>query len=218
MKNSVCVVSLVGMAVAYSPAASAKEICGAIAAKYREAHPASTSPYPRDALIVLSASPSSGVERAPALIENVDAGRLTEWARKQTPPLSIAKELLDAVENNTDARQDLEQLPGTQVYVVNGTAGTASCYQAGVYFQVDGREAKRADGPASWQEEGSGCMVIRSFGSVDGVPAAFEENRNLEDGGYSVSVAPWTGSGFGQACTATFRFEGENELIDVAIE
>ncbi|MBA8850915.1 hypothetical protein FHW20_001850 [Ochrobactrum intermedium] len=160
-----------------------------------------------DVLAQLVATASTGITEATTTVEDVTPEKLVEWAKAGTPPVSLPSELIEQITGNTDTIQDMNHLPGTNFYVVNGTAGSLSCYQPGVYFRIENGQVVNATGPDNWLEEGSGCQVIRSFGTIDSVPAAFEKGYNGEDSDYVLNISPWTGTGFGPACTATFQFE-----------
>jgi uncharacterized protein len=189
-------------------------ICASVVQKYRAFLAALPSSSAKDAsalsyvLKSLADSKSSGVTvGGPGGIDNVDPDKLSAWAQSQRPPFSIPASLIDAIKGNVDASQELHRLPGTNYYVVNGTAGTLYCYGPGVYFQTENGKAKAVAAPHGWarNSEGGGCTVLRGFGMIDSTPIAYEEN-NASIGSYSLNITPWQGTGFGQDCTATFHF------------
>lgn len=185
-------------------------LCQALGQKYRafmsSAKTSDPSFDPQEVLRNLGEQQSSGVSVADWVMDNVDGDKMIAWAKAQTPPLSISSEILDAIKGYGDRTQTLDHPPGSDIYVVNGTAGTLYCYGPGVYFRAESGQAISVEGPQGWDSEGS-CMVLRSAGAVDGTPAMFEETKNTARiGDYSVTVMPWRGDHFEPGCTATFRF------------
>lgn len=215
MLNRASLVAALAAVVPATPAISAN-LCETVGEKYRAVLDTSKPEMPQWVVRNLSRVASTGVTIGESLVENVDNAKLDAWAKAQTPPVTLSPDLLKQIADNTDARQDLDQLPGTNFYAVNGTAGTESCYQPGTYFQVENGQVKTADAPANWTDEGI-CRVIRSFGAIDGTPAVFQEGET-EDGDVVLDITPWNGSGFDAACTATFKFDADKKLTDVTVK
>lgn len=159
----------------------------------------------RDVLVALAQQPASGVTLGSRVIDDVDPRKLIAWGESQKPPLSVPPSFLERVKQNVPTSQELDHLPGTDFYAVNGTEGTASCYGGGVYFRAKEGRIESAAPPRDWSEPG--CMTMRWFGAVDGTPAAFVTESNATAAHYTLTVNPWRGSGFGDSCTAVFHFE-----------
>lgn len=215
MANSIFGTLILGAVMAATPAMSAN-LCETVGQKYRAVLDTSKPEMPADVVLNLSRAASSGVTMSEPLVENVDDAKLNAWAKAQTPPVSLPADVLAQIADNTDARQDLDRLPGTNFYSVNGTAGTAHCYQPGTYVEIENGKVMWANGPDSWTEEGAGCMVTRYFGAVDGTPVAFQEGQ--VDGKVNLEITPWNGSGFDAACTASFEFDEAKNLVGVTVK
>ena len=63
--------------------------------------------------------------------------------------------------------------------MASAVQGTAHCL-VGVYFETRNGKAIAAKPPEAFSGgEEEGCGVARAFGSIDGVPVAFEESYDL---------------------------------------
>lgn len=216
-RAAIFVAATAGLLLAMPPEASAGDICKTIGEKYRaflaSAAAGSASLDRLQVLRNLANAASSGVTLAPAVEADVDAGKLANWAKAQTPPLSIPDALIKRITDNTDSRQDLDHLPNSDFYAVNGTAGTLSCYQQGVYFRTVKGQAVSAAAPTGWlDEDGGACLVLRRFGTVDGMSVAFQDAADAVQGRYDLNVSAWQGDGFAAPCTASFQFSQRLEL------
>lgn len=199
-------------------------LCQAIGQKYRafmsSAKTSDPSFDPQEVLRNLGEQKSSGVSVADWVMDEVDGDKIVAWATKQNPPLSIPPEIVNGIKGNGTENLTLDHPPGSDIYVVNGTAGTLFCYGPGVYFRAENGRAVPVAGPQGWYsgdswESGASCMVLRSVGTVDGAAAMFEETKNTSRiGDYSVNVVPWREDHFEAGCTATFRFSQRFVALD----
>jgi hypothetical protein len=127
----------------------------------------------RSPLNSLTRTTGSGISAGGKIVE-LDGGTtdLLAWAAAQTPPVEQAETLGDVALHGESAW--LEQLPGTAFYAIHQVGGSAHCYTSS-YFEVDRHgHARSAEGPALAMD--GSCMVDRSFGTIDGAPAMFEEH------------------------------------------
>ncbi|ATQ67184.1 hypothetical protein Ms3S1_08380 [Methylosinus sp. 3S-1] len=171
--------------------------------------PFRTSFYAASPLAVLSATQGSGVTIASPVAELGQYSRraFTDWSKAQPQPFTVTEPVLKALDELSAFGLRIERLPGHNFYSAGVIEGTAACYST-VYFIVEGARAHLAVGPASWEGEGgAGCGVSRSFGSIDGAPAAFEESHDYTPSLISaVSVTPWRDAAFGETCSVDLRF------------
>ncbi len=190
-------------------------ICQSFVQKYRDmlaSAPASGERfYPEDVLGNLSKAASTGVTLASSLINKVEPDKLTDWAKNEDPSFSIPPALIASIKENTHNSQWLDRLPGTNLYAVNGTAGSDGCYQSGVYFKTEAGQAVAVDGPGNWSD--AACMVTRRFGTIDETPVAFQAH-DWEIGTHQFTLTPWQGSEFGTDCTVTFAFTQKFTAFD----
>ena len=138
--------------------------------------------YGPSPLEALAGDPHSGVTRsAPvAEFESFLPKKLADWARTVKPPFALSPEVTKALGELGEGRPvALERLPGTDFFMASGVVGSMHCYRS-VYFETKGGKARIAKGPEIFSGgEDEGCGVARAFGSVDGVPAAFEEDYDF---------------------------------------
>jgi uncharacterized protein len=192
-------------------------LCQSLIPKYRlarsqiAAHPPRQPIESDQVLDSLTASSDTGVTLSSLGKGGLDPTKFNEWAKAQQPPIKIDRDLLDQIANGGASVVDVDQLPETDLYAVNGTAGTASCYQLGTYFEVKNGQARAAPLPLVWNHGACG-VAQRSFGEVDGVPVALQEEPpgHSEDRKFDKDViylAPWDSGHFGPSCSATFQFQ-----------
>lgn len=129
------------------------------------------------------------------------------WGKAQPKPVAFAADVQKELDDVGSSFQEIERLPNSDYYAATTVQGTAICY-AQVFFTIRDGMARSAKAPSGWDwEEGAGCGVSRSFGTVGGASVAFEESH-----GYgpsltsSLMASPWEGDHFGPACTISLTF------------
>jgi uncharacterized protein YecT (DUF1311 family) len=214
-----CLVSAYQSRLAASRRTPAEEMsaafCRTLGERYRAAllrdpgAPFRTSFYAASPLEVLSKEPGSGVSIAPPLAELDRYSRraFADWAKAGPQPFAVSEPVSKALDELSAFALRIERLPGQNFYSAGVIEGTAACYST-VYFTVESARARLSAGPSSWEGEGgAGCGVSRSFGTIDGASAAFEESHDYTPSLVSVvQVSPWRGATFGAACSLELRF------------
>ncbi|TMB30444.1 MAG: DUF1311 domain-containing protein [Deltaproteobacteria bacterium] len=145
----------------------------------------------------------SGVKVSEPVAVLTDGSKLVEWAREHHPPFALSQELVASFSRLS--RVEVEKLPGAEYYAASTIEGTAHCFNS-VYFMVGSGQARTVRGPTNWSDsDGKGCGVGRAFGTVDGVPVAFEEadGSTMLEG--SLTVSSWGSGRFGPACSLIVR-------------
>ncbi len=191
----------------------AARLCEVIAQRFAVS-PAAKNPlqgelYGPSPLDVLAADPRSGVTRAApaAEFEAFSPKRLADWAKKAKPPFALSPEVTKALGALGDGKGRLERPPGTEFFMASSVQGTAHCL-VGVYFETHSGKAIAAKPPESFSGgEEEGCGVARAFGSIDGVPAAFEEDYDFGPSMQSsLSLTRWDKDRFAGSCRVRFTF------------
>lgn len=195
------IASLKSGAVKNAASRSATASCQVLADRYRvlaDTHPGESP------LGVLTHSPGSGVTLADKLAQPQNEAELRDWGRRQKPPIDFPAKL------NIDfygGDMGLEKLPNADFYAISSIQGTAYCYSSS-YFVVKSGQAQEIGAPPGFSDdEGAGCGVYRSFGTIDQVPVFFQE---FYDGTpsmkASVQVAAWHSGRFDATCTVDFSY------------
>ena len=165
--------------------------------------------YGPSPLEALAGDPHSGVTRsAPvAEFESFLPKKLADWARTVKPPFALSPEVTKALGELGDGKVSLERLPRTEFFMASAVQGTAHCL-VGVYFETRKGKAIAAKPPEAFSGgEEEGCGVSRAFGSVDGVPTAFEEDYDFGPSMQSsLALSHWDKDHFAGSCWARFTF------------
>jgi len=134
--------------------------------------------------------------------------KLADWAKKAKPPFALSPDVTKALDELGNGKVRLERLPGTAFHMASAVQGTAHCL-VGVYFETRDGKARAAKPPGAFsREEGEGCGVARAFGSIDGVPAAFEEEYDFGPSlQSSLALSRWDKDRFVVSCRVRFGFE-----------
>ncbi len=92
--------------------------------------------------------------------------------------------------------------------MASAVQGTAQCL-VGVYFETRDGKARAGKPPEAFGGgEDEGCGVARAFGSIDGVPAAFEESYDFGPSmRSSLALTRWDKDHFAGSCRLRFTFE-----------
>ena len=205
-------------AASASPASSpgsgqAAGLCEVVAERFaaspRAKNPLQGEPYGPSPLDVLAADPHSGVTRsAPvAELEAFSPKMLADWASKTKPPFTLSSDVAKELGKLGDGIVRLERLPGTGFFMATAVQGTAHCF-VDVYFEIRDGKARAAKPPEAFRGgEGEGCGVARAFGSIDGVPAAFEESYDFGPSmESSLALTRWDKDRLAGSCRARFTF------------
>ncbi len=186
-------------------------LCETLAQRYRAALEAAGSEglfYPKSPLETLATHAGSGVGVARPVAEMPDYSpqKLQAWMKQPPRDVSLPDPLLAKLADMTAQSVVIDQLPTAPYFAASSIQGTAACYNA-VYFRVERGKAVATDAPAGWNDDGSGCGVRRSFGTIDGLPVAFEEAADYSPYmSARVTVSPWRGDHFAPACKAYFDY------------
>lgn len=192
-----------------APAQAAPDACNQYVETYRkwlatsaQSDPTATANGP----LAMAQARGSGVALVEPVARFEDKGvaKLQEWAGKQTPPAQMPKALTDKISGTTSDGVTLEQAPGANYYAASVTAGTASCITSATFTLANGA-ATPAPPPPSWA--GSACGVSRGFLRMNETTFAYRDDTSFgPDLSARLSLAPWTGAGFGKACTIRFDY------------
>ncbi len=194
---------------ACAPARAAPDVCTRYVDAYRKwlaavavANPTATADGP----LALARAKGSGVGLVEPVARFEDKGvaKLQEWAGRQTPPAQMPKTLTEKISGTTSDGVTLENAPGANYFAASVVSGTASCITSSTFTLANGA-ASPAPPPPSWS--GSACGVTRGFLKMDDTPVAFRDDTGFgPDLSARLSLAPWTGAGFGKACTIRFDY------------
>jgi uncharacterized protein len=123
--------------------------------------------------------------------------------------VTLSKEVIQALQRDHDGPiAYIDHLPDSNFFAVTLCDGTPCLCILSKYFTVEDGRARTADGPKNWDDEKTGCLVARWFGTVDGTQVAFQDDYD----GFgpqltpNLSVAPWVKDHFGPFCTVEFKF------------
>jgi uncharacterized protein YecT (DUF1311 family) len=206
-------VAAVEALIAQEKAARAPEkaLCQTFADRYRaalEALPKDKRAKEADPYGLLTKSPKSGVVEGPTPDEIAEPSpaALEKWARSQKPPFKLSPKVVAATHELNPGNLTLSRAPGLPFYSAGSIGGTAQCVTE-TYFEVRDGVAEHA-GDLPWGDDGAGCGVSRTFGTVDGQVVAFETN------GYAyqpllaatVRIAKWERGFFDRPCEADFDY------------
>ena len=190
-----------------APARAAPDVCNRYVDAYRkwlasQSDPTATANGP----LGMAQAKANGVATVDPVGRFDDKGvaRLADWAAAQKPPVQMPKSLTEKLVGTTSDGVTLEQAPGANYYAASKTAGTASCI-ASATFTIASGVASPAPAPASWA--GSACGISRGFLRMNDAAVAYRDDTSFgPDLSARLSLAPWTGAGFGKACTIRFDY------------
>jgi hypothetical protein len=196
-----------------SSSSQAARFCEIVAKRFADSsmakNPLQDQLYGPSPLDALAADQRSGVTRVEPVgeLEGLSPKELADWSKKTRPRFALSPEIAEALGALEGGRVVLDRLPGTGFHMASGTRGTAHCY-VGVYFEIRNGRAVAAKPPEAFSGgEAEGCGVARAFGSIDGVPTAFEEDYDFGPSMHSsLALSPWDKDRFVGACRVRFTF------------
>jgi hypothetical protein len=157
---------------------------------------------------MIARKPSSGFVLGMTRFKLAEYSRqaFIERAKRLAKPFTASGELLQALDDLQGAVTFFD-LPGTGLLAANNIGGTANCNST-VFFRVNGGHADLVPAPKQWENDvGGSCGLVRSFASVDGVPAIIDDDLDAGPSlASTLTLTPWGSGKWLEPCAAHFVF------------